>query len=95
MLQFLSERLPAEKFRHLVHSAYFKFMEELLQFNDQYDEYIIRRDELSYQQMNEEKFDLFNRYSFRINDDLEDQVYGFSLGKKKNSFQVGKIRKFR
>jgi len=53
------------------------FMNQLLSFNDQFDEYVAERDDYDYQDIKNDNFIFFNRFNFTLNEDLEDLSYNF------------------
>lgn len=75
MLQFLRDRLSSDRFQQLGQKLYHNFLNELVEFDRTFDDFIKNRDE--YQKQNQSRFEFFNGYNFKINDWLEELAENF------------------
>lgn len=80
ILQFLYRRLPLVRFQKLVQKTFRKFLNELVQFNKKFENYISHREDPDYQAVNKSDFYFFNEYNFKVNDWLEELVQNFMKG---------------
>jgi len=79
IMDFFRDNLPTSKYRKLSRELFKNFMDEFLEFNKAYDEYINERDNPDYCIEQEDDFEFFSRYNFNLNERFEEIAYNFMI----------------